>query len=63
MLRRALAIFLDFTHRNGHPHPDLDAAIKSYGRLLVQTSLSQEQADARIREVVREYGLQLGGAS
>ncbi len=61
LMRLALAIFLDFTRRTGHPHPHLNDAIKSYGRLLVQTGLSQEQADARVRELAREYGLEWGG--
>ena len=59
LLRRALAIFLDFTYRTGQPHPHLNTAINNYARLLMQTGLSQEQAVARIRELAREYGLEL----
>ena len=61
LLRRALATYLDFTRHTGHPHPHLKTTLEDYFQLLIQTGLSQEPAVARIRELAREYGLELGG--
>jgi len=61
LMRRMVRIFLDFTRRTGHPHAHLNDAINSYGGLLMQMGLSQEQAVARLTELGREYGVEFGG--
>jgi len=60
LMRRHVAIFLDFTRRTNHNHPHLNAAINNYAYVLMQMGLSQEQANARINELCSEYGLQFG---
>jgi len=54
LTERHLVIFLEFTRRNGHPHPHLQDAINNYSRLLVQMGHSEEQVAARLKRLAPE---------
>jgi tetratricopeptide (TPR) repeat protein len=51
LMRRHLEIFLQFTRATGHQHPHLQDAISNYTALLQQMRYSQEQIEARLKEV------------
>jgi alpha-ketoglutarate-dependent taurine dioxygenase len=44
---------VDFTHRTGHPHLNLDAAFVNYASLLAATGKSREQIEAALAELTR----------
>jgi tetratricopeptide (TPR) repeat protein len=51
LMRRAVKIYVKFTHDTGHPHQRLQQVINSYGNLLIQMGRSQAQAAAQLSEV------------
>ena len=57
LMRRHLGVFLRFTHRFGHVHPHLRAAIENYGQLLASMSLDEVQIRHRFEEVGNEIGI------
>lgn len=56
LMRRALAIFLLFSHHTGYAHPHLGAAFKNYLSLLKALSLDEEAMGERITSLGREVG-------
>ena len=56
LMERQLVIFLQFTHRTGHPHPHLEAAIKNYSGLLMQMGHSRNEVNERLKRLKRQYG-------
>ena len=52
LMRRHLVIFLDFTHRTGHEHPHLRAAIGNYRRLLLEMGRSDAEIEAALAALV-----------
>jgi hypothetical protein len=50
---RHVRILVDFTHRTGHPHLNLDAAFVNYASLLAATGKSREQIEAALAELRR----------
>lgn len=54
LLRRVLDIFLKFTRVTGHPHPNLQAAVKNYVGLLKAMGQSREQILWTLREMSPE---------
>jgi tetratricopeptide (TPR) repeat protein len=46
LMRRAVAILVGFTRRTGHRHPNLDAVVANYARLLVAMGRSEAEIDA-----------------
>ena len=59
--RRHLEIFLKFTQATGHPHPHLQDALDNYGGLLLEMGISQDEVKSRLSDLLRPYGLSLGG--
>jgi tetratricopeptide (TPR) repeat protein len=59
--RRMLEIFLEFTRATGHEHPHLRAAIRNYTILLKAMGETSEQIRARLDEIGRPFGMDLGG--
>lgn len=51
LMRRMIKIFVEFTHRTGHPHPNLKAALRNYSVLLREMGQSEKQIDATLREL------------
>jgi len=49
LMRRQVQIFVEFTRRNGHPHPHLETALKNYSVLLREMGKSDEQSVATLR--------------
>ena len=52
LMRRVVEIFHQFGQLTGHQHPHMEAAVSSYGGLLMETGLSQEEAVVRIQAVL-----------
>jgi hypothetical protein len=59
-MRRALAIFLAFQRDTGDAHPQRDAAIENYRRLLEAVGKSEADIDVAIAALWREAGLKPG---
>lgn len=59
MMRQACRILLMFTQRTGHQHPDLNAVIDNYSRLLLAKGFSVEKIRPLIRNLLAEYGLEV----
>ena len=53
LMLRHVRILVDFTHRTGHPHLNLDAAFVNYASLLAATGKSREQIEAALAELRR----------
>jgi len=53
LMRRHLVIFLDFTRRTGHEHPNLRAALSHYVGLLQAMGRSDAEIEATIEALVR----------
>jgi len=49
-MRRQLVIFLDFSSRNGHEHPYLQAAFGNYRELLQAMGKSDAEIETALRE-------------
>jgi tetratricopeptide (TPR) repeat protein len=62
LLRRGLEIFLKFTTTTGYEHLYLRRAMESYERLLKVMGSDPEQIRARLDEILRPFGLSLGGS-
>jgi tetratricopeptide (TPR) repeat protein len=60
--RRSLEIFLKFTTVTGHEHPHLRGAMALYASLLEAMGSPPEQIHARLDEILRPFGLSLGGS-
>jgi tetratricopeptide (TPR) repeat protein len=58
--RRALEILLRFTHVTGHEHPDLHVVVDNYRRLLAELVHDDAAIRARLNEIGRPFGLDLG---
>lgn len=53
LLRKQATIFIQFTRRNGHRHPHLDAAIDNYLSLLKALGRDGTQIESDIAELMR----------
>ena len=60
LMRRMVTIFLQFQRDTGHPHPNRDAAIGNYWRLLEGRGKSQDEIAATILGMAEAAGLSLG---
>ena len=63
LLRRALEIFLKFTHATGHQHSHLQVGSGNYARLLSQMGRTQPEVLAQLNAVGDPFGVQFGGGS
>lgn len=61
LMRRLVEDRLRFTVNTGQPHPGLEASRNNYIGLLRHMGRSQKQAMAKLRAVVRPFGVQPGG--
>ena len=59
--RRQLDILLKFTGATGHQHPHLGTVIRNHALLLRKMGHAPEEVSARLVEIGRPYGVQLGG--
>jgi hypothetical protein len=53
LMRRGVAILVEFTRRTGHRHPNLDSAISNYANLLKAMGKSLSSIDAAISTLER----------
>jgi tetratricopeptide (TPR) repeat protein len=53
LMCRAVAIFVEFTRRTGHRHPDLGIVLANYADLLATMGKSQAEIDAACAELMR----------
>lgn len=53
LMRRHVAIFVEFTRQTGHRHPYLDAAFRNYAGLLADMGKSEAQIDAACAALMR----------
>jgi hypothetical protein len=53
LIRRHVAIFVEFTRRTGHPHPHLKAAFANYAVLPAAMGKSQAEIEAACAELRR----------
>jgi tetratricopeptide (TPR) repeat protein len=53
LMRRQAEVFVEFTHRTGHPHPHLEAAFRSYAELLAEIGKSPAEIEAQITALIR----------
>jgi hypothetical protein len=56
LIRRVLAILLDFERKTGHPHPHRDAALRNYGGLLTAMGKSEGEINTAIASLAGEDG-------
>ncbi len=56
LMRRHLMIFLDFTRRTGHEHPQLRAAFANYQQLLATKGHSPSEVEAILAAFSAEEG-------
>jgi tetratricopeptide (TPR) repeat protein len=56
MMRRAIEIAVKFICQTGHRHPNLDARLDAYRRLLSEMGKSQPEIDAACAELMRPLG-------
>ncbi len=61
LMWRMVEIFITFTIATGHPHPHLQTAIQNYGGLLMEMGQTQEQAKAKIEELLAPLRKTEGG--
>jgi hypothetical protein len=47
-MRRHVAIFIDFEHKPGHPHPHRDAGLSNYVDLLAAMGKSEAEIKAAL---------------
>jgi tetratricopeptide (TPR) repeat protein/nucleoside 2-deoxyribosyltransferase len=59
--QRMLEIFLKFTRATGHEHPHLRTVIQNHTNLLDAMGQTSEQIRARLDEIGRPFGMELGG--
>jgi hypothetical protein len=57
--RQMVSIFLDFTHRTGHEHPHLRAALANYAGILKAMGRSEAEIQAQLRTLQAKYGVKL----
>ena len=53
LMRRDVAIFVEFPRRTGHRHPHLDAAFANYAGLLAAMGKSQAEIEAACDALMR----------
>ncbi|MGC2220874.1 MAG: hypothetical protein WA624_00105 [Methylocella sp.] len=58
-MRRHIEIFLSFTARTGHQHPNLLASFRNYAGLLLAMGRSEAEARTAIEALVRAHGVKL----
>jgi hypothetical protein len=56
LMRRHLAIFIDFERKNAHPHPHREAALRNYADLLAAMGKSGAEIKATIAGLTGEEG-------
>jgi hypothetical protein len=56
LMRRMLAIFIDFERKTGHPHPHRNSALRNYSGLLVAMGKSEAEIGAQIFSLMTEGG-------
>ena len=61
LMRRTLAILLEFTRAAGHAHPNLQGMAGNYASLLSQMGHSQQDAWGQIRALAERYGVRWDG--
>jgi len=54
LMRRALTILVQFTRATGHPHPNWQAFVNNYRRLLEAMGRSHDQIRATLRVIAPE---------
>ncbi|MBI9018095.1 MAG: tetratricopeptide repeat protein [Phycisphaerae bacterium] len=54
LYERAIEIYQKFKRSTGHFHPHWQNIVDSYGDYLLQTGLSEDQADAKLKEIAPE---------
>jgi hypothetical protein len=54
LMRRALAIFLDFTRKTRHPHPDLQGICRNYAGLLEESGFTTSEVCERLNQLHTE---------
>ncbi len=59
LMRQGLLILLHFTDATGHFHPNLEACIENYEKLLLQIEGTKENALAKINELLSKFGIHL----
>jgi tetratricopeptide (TPR) repeat protein len=59
LMRRPIEIFLSFTARTGHQHPNLLASFGNYAGLLIAMGRSEAEASAAVEALVRAHGVKL----
>ena len=57
VMRRMVGIFVDFTVKSGHPHPNLEAATDNYRELLLKMGDTEEQAREKVRKILTPEGV------
>lgn len=48
LMRRMVAIFIEFERKTGHPHPHRDAAQRNYAGLLTEMGKTETEIEAAI---------------
>ena len=56
LMRRHVAIFVDFTRTTGHPHPHLESAFRNYAELLKASGKSKAEIKGQIEKLRRGEG-------
>ena len=56
LMRRHLAVFIDFERRTGHPHPHRDMASRNYAGVLAAMGKGEAEIKAAIDGVTAEVG-------
>jgi len=59
LIRRHVEIFLSFTVRTGHQHPNLVASFANYERDLIAMGRSETEARAAVEALIRAHGVKL----
>jgi len=61
LYKRALAIVLKYTQQTGHTHPRLNTFVNNYSLCLQAMGLADGQIRLRLNEILRPFGMSLGG--
>ena len=59
LMRRALAVFVQFTATTGRPQPDLHTTTANYARLLRQIGLDNASVERRLGVLLGQHELSL----
>src|SRR5206468_1660846 len=60
LMRRNVEIFLAFTARTGHEHPQLWTMLNNFGNLLLAGGRDDARARAEIDALLAKHGVELG---